>query len=76
MYFRATTKEGKFYDFTSSSTDLNGFKAELAGENIGYVTTSDGTMPEIVGIDIVRGSIITVSPPPLNSTSSSGGFET
>ena len=76
MYFRLTTSDGKQYDFTSSSATIAAFKSELGSEALGYVTTN-GTNDEIIGINMIRNGIVTISPiPPNNPPAGSGGTAT
>jgi hypothetical protein len=63
MFFNISVAGNRSFIVESASADLAAFKAELATETVGYLT-ADGN--QLIMIDVIRNSVITVAPSPPN----------
>lgn len=63
MFFNISAAGNRNFVVESTSADLAAFKAELATETVGYLTADD---QQLIMIDVIRSSVITVAPAPPN----------
>lgn len=63
MYFNISAAGNRNFTVESPSANLTAFKAELATEEVGYLTADGNTL---IMIDVIRSSVITIAPSPPN----------